>query len=566
MKKNLNSVWSFLLVEELVRQGVTQFVIAPGSRSTPLTCAVAAHPKANAVVHFDERGCAFFAIGYARATQRPAALICTSGTAVANYLPAIVEAYQEQLPLVILSADRPPELLHTGANQTIEQRGLFGSQVILERELPCPTADISPKMVLAIADELVAHAHQGPVHLNCAFRKPLDPRLQEESDIHYLKEVEGWLKRKTPYTRYHSVLKVPAPETVQEIVKELDSATQGVIVVGRLLGAEEREAVRRFSEKINWPLYADITSGMRLGPTSGGLVPYFEQVLAEEELKSQLSPDVVLQIGGRFVSQRLQQWLEVISPKAHIAIRSHSHRIDPSQLITQQVEADITTLLNRLTTQVAHREPTEALHALQAKSSSSTTGEQAVAVALTQMLPEDHALFLASSSAIRLVDRYGRPGAYDRPTAANRGASGIDGTIASAAGFAEGLQKRVTLLIGDLALLHDINSLALLKKQRYPLTIIVLNNNGGGIFSQLPIAKHGDVFETYFKTPHDLNLEGIVNGFGVKYRRATDLNALCDHYHNAIESESPSMVIEAEGFLGKKNNLVHTSMLLGANQ
>lgn len=569
---NINRLWAGLIVEELVRCGVGLFVLAPGSRSTPLVTAIAAHPKARHRIHFDERGTAFFALGYARATGRPAAWITTSGTAVANGLPAAVEASVDGIPLLLLTADRPPELRETGANQTIDQVRLFGDYVRWQFDLPAPTPDVRPEAVLTTVDQAVYRARRppaGPVHLNCMFREPLAPDPGGRSYPDDLRSLAAWRGRNAPYTRYAaSAPAVPGWE-VEAIWEELSGIERGLVVAGRLPASVQHGAVLRLAERLGWPLLPDVGSGLRLGKAASSRVsvPFYDVALASEQFVAARPPEAVLHVGGRSTSKRLAQFLERHRPDPYVVVRERPSRLDPNHQVTHYVEADLgrfcealTDLANR-TSGVREADVQEAdvrtaawTSAWREASRAAEHGlarffdgdgrlsEPGVARLVSQQLPKAHGLCLASSMPVRDMDAFAVPGSRGVPVASNRGASGIDGTVATAAGFAEGLGRPVTLVIGDLALLHDLNSLALLRHGGPPVIIVVLNNDGGGIFSFLPIAEHRGVFEPYFGTPHGLTFRAAADLFGLAYHHPVTTEAFGEAYASACAQGASALI------------------------
>lgn len=556
MTANINSLWGALLIEELIRNGVDYFVISPGSRSTPLTVAVARNPRARHVVCLDERGAAFHAIGYARATQTPAVLICTSGTAAANYFPAVIEASMDALPLIILSADRPPELRQTGTNQTIQQANLYGDYVRWQFELPCPDRAISPQMVLTTVDQAVYQARKspcGPVHLNCMFREPLVP-TPVPVDEQYLVSLHSWQQQTQPYSHYAQTMMLPGQGEIESLVEIIRHTQKGILVVGQLKSKTECQAVLSLAEKLNWMVFADIQSGIRLDRSLNNLIHYFDQVLLTAENHT-IHADTILQLGSRITSKRFLQYLEQHPPTHHIAIIDDPFRHDPTHTISLRIHSSIAHLCELL---LLHLEPS--LHSdwilpLIKRSqvidqcidsflfSHGTISEPAIARLISRYCPEGSGIFLASSMPIREMDMYGATKSAAIAIAANRGTSGIEGTIASASGFAVGLNAPVTLLIGDLSMLHDLNSLAILKVISQPVIVVVINNNGGGIFSFLPIANFPDVFETYFGTPHDLKFQQAAHLFGLDYYHPETIDEFIAAYQQAI-TQHQSAVLE----------------------
>ncbi|AEN72517.1 2-succinyl-5-enolpyruvyl-6-hydroxy-3-cyclohexene-1-carboxylate synthase [Rhodothermus marinus SG0.5JP17-172] len=539
--------WADRLVDELVRCGVTHFCIAPGSRSTPLVAAVARHPEARAIVHYDERGTAFLALGYGRATGRPAAWITTSGTAVANGFPAVVEASQDEIPLLLLTADRPPELRDTGANQTIDQVKLFGGYVRWHFELPVPDPDLDVALVQTTVAQAVYRSVRppaGPVHLNCPFREPLIPAPDALSPL----EATG-----APRTRYVAPVMAPDPQAVAELAAMLRSVARGLIVAGRLRTAEAAAAVEKLAAHLGWPLLPDVTSGLRLGEGAFPRVPFAELLLAEPERAARmLQPEVVLHVGGRFVSKRLLQFVQAARLRAYVHVHDSPIRLDPAHRVTLRLEADVARTCAALREALpGATEPSPwarrwqqadraVQQRLQQQFQTEELAEPDVAWHLARWMPSTHGLVLASSLPVRLVHAWAAPDGARPPVAANRGASGIDGTVATAAGFALGLARPVTLLIGDLALLHDLNSLALLRER--PVVVVALNNDGGGIFSFLPIARHAEVFEPFFGTPHGLQFAHAARLFGLNYEAPRTLTELAQAYRAACARPSATLI------------------------
>jgi len=548
-------LWTQLLVEELVRNGVDTFFVAPGSRSTPLTVAVAQHPEAEAVLHVDERGNAFAALGYGRATQTPAAWITTSGTAVANGLPAVVEASVDGVPLLLLTADRPPELRDTGANQTIDQVKIFGDYARWQVDVPPPTDEIDPAYVLTTTNQAVHRARRapaGPVHVNCMFRKPLEP-VESDVSVTVPETVKRWAAGTEPYTQYPTPVSTPPRPEVEALAERLGGTEKGLVVAGRLDSAAAADAVQRVAVHLGWPLVPDLTSRLRLGGEQGtGHVPYGDLVLTSEAFREAHAPEAVLQVGGRFASKRLRLFLRDCVPETWAVVRSDPSRIDPDHRVTHHVEADVPAFADALiarlddgrggtdwrkswTTASDRAEAVVRTHADEAEALT----EPLIATLLSDELPPDHAFVAASSMPVRDLNRHASTQGQAGPAYANRGASGIDGTVATAAGVAVGRDGPVTLLIGDLALWHDLNGLALLQNRQ--VVVVVVNNDGGGIFHFLPIRKYDD-FDPYFTTPHGRNFEDAAATFDLSYHRPeapADFRAV---YEEACRSGASALI------------------------
>jgi 2-succinyl-5-enolpyruvyl-6-hydroxy-3-cyclohexene-1-carboxylate synthase len=586
---SLNRLWADLLVEELVRQGVGLFVLAPGSRSTPLASAVAARPETPHLVHFDERGGAFAALGWARATGRPACWITTSGTAVANGLPAVVEAAVDGVPLLCLTADRPPELRQTGANQTIEQPGIFGGYVRWGFDLPAPSPEIPPAFVLSTAAQAVHRAlgpPAGPVHLNAMFREPLAP----DPDGRDLPELPArWREGEAPFTQYLRPASVEA-HALGALADRLGGVERGLVVAGRLATRAEGEAALRLADALGWPLLPDVGSQVRLGTDHPAACPYFDLALASPAFRQRHAPEAVVYLGGRATSKRLASLLAEARPDPLVVVRNDPHRFDPDHGVTHRVEAEVGAVCHALRGRLAPRAPgpwaaawREASEAAGAAVDARLAGaspldpslphsptpplpvsEPGVARALSRLLPEGSGLVLAASMPVRDADAFAAPDGPPALVASNRGASGIDGTVATAAGLARGLGRGVTLLVGDLALLHDLNSLALLRDPAQPpVTLVAVNNDGGGIFHFLPIARHAEVFEPFVATPHGMGFEDAARMFGLAYARPETAGDFEATYAEASASGRSALIeVRTER---RANHALHAALLAEAS-
>jgi len=537
---------------------------------------VATNPRAKSFVHFDERGLAFHALGYVSATRKACAVITTSGTAAANLFPAIIEASKKKLPLIILTADRPPELRYTGANQTIDQVKIFGECVRWQFDMPCPTDAIPANFVLTTVDQAIFRANgelKGPVHINCMYREP----LVEKGRGVVPAELKRWQHTRAPYTSYVSAKKNLDTDTINTIVKKIRGIKQGIIVVGKLGSVKEQRSVLALSEKLNWPVFPDVTSGLRLGNSHKNVISYFDQILSVTgtNFQKKLVPVTdfgVLHLGGRITSKRWYEYVEQSNSLEYIMVLNHPLRNDPLHGVTLRVQSRIDDFCDALVKKVAKGKVNAFVFSLQKLNQQidgtieeyfgkkTELSEAAAARLVARHIPAESGLFLASSLPIREMDMYADNKGKPVVVGANRGASGIDGTVASACGFAAGLDRPVTLLIGDLALLYDLNSLAMLKTSPRPLVIVALNNDGGGIFNFLPIAQFKNGFEKFFGTPHGLNFAAAAEMFDLNYANPATPEDFVQIYKIATQSRSSTII---EVTTDRKQNVALTKGLQG---
>ncbi|WP_035994436.1 2-succinyl-5-enolpyruvyl-6-hydroxy-3-cyclohexene-1-carboxylic-acid synthase [Leptolyngbya sp. KIOST-1] len=545
--RNTNTLWASVLVATLVRLGLETAVISPGSRSAPLTLALAQHPDVEVVPVLDERSAAFFALGVARRTGLPVALVCTSGTAGANYYPAVIEAKESRIPLLLLTADRPPELRDCASGQTIDQQRLFGSFPNWYAELAVPVATEPMlrylRQTLGQAWGRSLYPVPGPVHLNCPLRDPLAP-MADDSAVG-LKQVldEGFLATVAAPARTAGEYSL-AVTPLLEIWRTCD---RGLIVAGPAQPVEPLaycKAVAALAAYLGWPVLAEGLSPLRqaalLNPY---LVSTYDLALGEPEGVAQaaqaLVPEQVIQMGPLPTSKRLREWLQTTQPRRWV-IDPLGANLDPLHgpatavpLAPENLGSAIATLQPRppkwstdqgspylqqwltLERRLRHHLDT-ALGGLE------ESFEGKVPWLLARCLPSGTPLVIANSMPIRDVEWFWPPGDRALRPYCNRGANGIDGTLSTALGIAHGGPPTV-LLTGDLALLHDTNGWLSLPRLRGHLSVVVINNRGGGIFERLPIATAsapGDTwFEDCFTTPQTVDLSRLCAAYGVNYER-----------------------------------------------
>jgi 2-succinyl-5-enolpyruvyl-6-hydroxy-3-cyclohexene-1-carboxylate synthase len=513
--------------DELARCGLEHACTSPGSRNTPILLSLAREPRIRCWSHIDERCAAFFALGAAKAAGRPVAITCTSGTAAANYTPAVIEAFHARVPLIVLTADRPPELRDVGAGQAIDQLKLYGDAVKWFCEVGVDTATPETlrwiRQLACRAYWTAASGRPGPVHLNFPLREPLvlDAPLPEDP-------VPGRAQGRPWVQPAEAAPAVPPP------ARELPA--RGVVVAGR----DERdprigEAAVRCAERLGWPLLADPLSGARHGATA---IATYDMLLRDPGFATQAAPELVVRIGDLPTSKPLRAWLAGLADIPQLALDPEGAWQDPAGAVSEIDTGDPAAILDALT--VTSPDPawqalwTEADAAAQEALTrdlvDETLSEPLTARLLAQLLPPEATLVVASSMPIRDAELYFPAGTGSRPPhiLANRGANGIDGTVSTAFGVAAASQAPVVLLIGDVALAHDIGGLIAGRQLGLDLTIVVLNNDGGGIFHFLPVSGASDAFEEHVATPHGLDFAKAAALYGLQYTRARTAADLTD--------------------------------------
>ena len=611
MTGDFNLSWAREVVGALVRGGVTEVEIAPGSRSAPLVLAVRSFPDLRARVHLDERSAAFFALGYGRRAGRPAAVVTTSGTAVANLLPAVVEADISDVPLVILSADRPPRLRGADANQTIDQVGIFGARLRYEADLPVPEPDALGRAG-GIASEALARAvgpPAGPVHLNIPFEKPLQPSSPAAVEVGDCPTGTG---NRPMGTR--DGLAAPPIQTsppAEAIVRgaalvaaKLAAARRPILVAGPSAApSTEGPALADFAERLGVPLLADPLSGARFAAraSASGPVPVtdeqadhdaksrpppphlprptvcgaYDHYLRDPTVVAKLAPDLILRTGRTPTSATLEAALERWRDAMQVVIDDGSRPKDHQRLADEYVRAPASSVLAHVATQatvatqptvaadatvvaqaaVAHttisadhitipaahitipatepasRSPTAHWRTLWSRAEAAAwsavadalddpANEGAHAAAVLRALPSNATLFVSSSMPVRDLDAYGRPAPTGVHVLANRGASGIDGIVSSTLGCAAAADGPVVGLLGDLAFYHDMNGLLATRDPELNVVLVLVDNDGGGIFHMLPIRNFEPAFTPYFATPHGLDFRHAACLYGIPLHEA----------------------------------------------
>ncbi len=526
---NRNTQWVEIFVDELARSGLESVCLAPGSRNTPLTLAFAQHPDIKTYSHLDERSAGFFALGLALASQKTVALVCTSGTALANFYPAIVEAYQSQVPLLVLSGDRPPELRHSGANQTIDQLKIYGDMVHWFVDVALPEQQppaVAIRNLRTLANRAMATAQAipaGVVHLNFPFRKPLEP-IAVAGDEWSQTLTEP--RHPTMHTQISATqLSVNLAE-LNEIAELLNNYPRGLMICGPDINHSDfAEALAILSQKTGYPILADALSTMRFNgdvdtvQTYDNFLPHMEAAPAQ----------VILRFGKLPLSKNLNTYLSQHDFTAYIHVNHDGVWADDAHKITHFIPTSpaawVQSLNERLTTQanqtwLEHWQNYEAQtrHVLQNALAELDDFEAGFVADVIAQIPDESTVFVGNSLPVRHLDQFGFAEEKNLRVYANRGASGIDGLVSTALGCGVAQpDKPLVLIIGDISLYHDMNGLLAIQRLNIPVTIVLLNNDGGGIFNRLPIREFEPEFTDWFITSHGLDFAHSAALYGLDY-------------------------------------------------
>ncbi|WP_440998674.1 2-succinyl-5-enolpyruvyl-6-hydroxy-3-cyclohexene-1-carboxylic-acid synthase [Fodinibius sp. SL11] len=513
---NIALHWTNTFFNHLSSYGVQHVIISPGSRSTPLTLAAALNPRLQKKVILDERTAAFTALGVGKATNTPAVLICTSGTALANYYPAVIEARQSGVPLILATADRPPHLHATGANQAIDQLEIFGGYPVFFHNIGEPTTtekDLQRLQMLAHQSVAISREKRGPIHLNFPFRKPLEPTED------YRKKIEQEHLKNSRDSGKHYTATSTGIKFNNSLQQQILSAQKPVIIIGPLAPGDDTSSITALANKINAPVLSEspIASKQRIQGFAG--------FLRNEDLRSQLAPDLILRFGFQPTDKSLELALDQWSPNHHFHFASTPDWQDATLSNSQRIpwmgkKFSIDGISSETGSQWLNQWKKAAQqfesHYMNAITPQQTLTDGHIYHHLTPQLSDQHFVMASNSFPARDINLFGQQGT-NIPFFVNRGASGIDGITSTAMGISQGLQKSGVLFIGDLAFLHDTNALLNHRNMDQSLVVVILNNNGGSIFRMLPIADDQEHFETYFETPQQANISKLASTYDIPY-------------------------------------------------
>ncbi|MBM4762663.1 2-succinyl-5-enolpyruvyl-6-hydroxy-3-cyclohexene-1-carboxylic-acid synthase [Bacillus sp. B15-48] len=526
-------------VAELTYSGVSEVVISPGSRSTPIALVMAEHPKLNLHIQVDERSAGFFGLGIAKASKKPVVLLCTSGTAAANYYPAIIEAKISRIPLIVLTADRPHELRDVGAPQAIDQIHLYSHHVkwFMEMSPPGGTDEMLryARTVCARAAATAIQFPAGPVHLNFPIREPLIPALNEE--MFQLQE------RNEGFVEVFQGKPSLSSETTERLLSMFSTIEDGVIVCGPIDDHSFTEAIIDLAEKLNYPILADPLSQLRSGNhKKDRVIDAYDTFLRVEEAKNYLTPKLIVRFGAMPVSKALTNFIRENRSATQIVIDGGNGWRDPLTVASQMVYCDETMFCKVLIERLKSRQYSDYLEKwlvvnelskthLHSINEIETLSEGKLFSLLAEVLPDSSTIFVGNSMPIRDLDTFFLNNGKEIKVMGNRGANGIDGVVSTALGVAT-VSQPLYLVLGDLTFFHDLNGLLSAKQNNLNITILLINNNGGGIFSFLPQANDPKHFELLFGTPLNVNFRHVVEMYGGTYVKIEDW----EHFHQTFTS------------------------------
>ncbi len=530
IKINRNILWTEAFVNELAFLGVKYVCISPGSRNTSLTLAFSSNKKIKSFVHIDERSSGFFALGMAKASNTPVAVVCTSGTAAAELYPSIIEAYQNKVPLIICTADRPPELIGVGTNQTIYQNEIYKNHIrwFANTGTPVPNKN-GLKRIKNLAHKAIEESfinNRGPVHLNFPFRKPFEPSsMTDEID----KKTLTYSKKNLTKSFSKKIISKNHKKRISIIIESIKENKNGLIIVGpKNYDKNFNELCIKLSDITGYPILADGSSQLRFGnKISKNIISNFESIFKSKDFLKQHKAKIILQFGRTVTSKALEDYLESYRGLKFL-INDYGDLYDPADKTTDLLAMDPNEFCKEVISNIKKKkienqnwlndfiQAERDVEKLKLKQilNSKFPNEPRIITELIKAIPQNSHIMISNSMPVRDFD-YFAPIDYKKLVIHNnRGASGIDGIISTALGIAVENKNPVFLITGDLAFYHDLNGLLAAKKYNIPLTVILINNNGGGIFRMLPVSTIANNFVQFFQTPHDLDFSKFVKAYG----------------------------------------------------
>lgn len=556
LDQNLGRIWASLIINELINNDVTQFYLSPGMRNAPLIAALNHLKKFNPSVDIklcvDERAAAYRALGYSKGNGKASALICTSGTAMANYMPAVIEAKKSNVPLIVITADRPPELTHCDDNQTIDQTKFYGDFISGELYLGAPSIEIDPWALSTSLSNLINKAfypQKGPVHFNCSFREPLEETETYVPDS-FKKQAALLLSKNTPTTKYLNSETTLSKDSIFFLANEINQTQNGLLVIGSLNAYDDFDSIKSFIKLLNWPTYFDVSSSIKYEfNLQDNTLPTFDHPEVQEEFVKN-KPDTILHIGGRLTSKHYYTYLKQVPDINLITLNKNIEKEDPSHHTRTRVNADIGPVIKELIPLIKSPKghtfnKNGFIQFVENKSALIDRGPLSfpkISKTIIDNIEANAILYLGNSTAVRSFDSYVSNSKKKQITVAtNRGVSGIEGFIASSVGLMDALKKSVYLVFGDISFIHDLNSLYFLTEEKLPLKIILINNFSGGIFTLLPINKEKEVLN-YVASPHQHKFKKAAELVNIQYLQVTNEKELLEKFDQLQKANSHTLL------------------------
>lgn len=520
-----NNDFADLIISDLTSFGITNFCIGSGSRSCPLALSLKNNTKTESILYYDERSIGFFAVGLSKSLLKPTCVITTSGSAVANLSPAVMEAYMDGVPLIIITCDRPFEDKDRGLNQTCKQDGYFSSYVHYSKTLITPY-NFNPSVISSHISYSVntSNCLKGPVHLNIEFKEPLITETPKQVFTH-------------TRTKYLPTEKTLSSESLEYITDILSGTEKGIIVVGGNFDKNTAASVIDLAEKLHFPILADPLSGIREQGKNSLIISHYNQIIHHVKKINLLNPDLIIFLGGHIVSKNILLWSKHLKNCQQILVTDKPRHVDPNLEISLSINLDSKNFCECLINTTKRKPPCSfpslwKQYALTVENSVENFFEDQEELyepmSITNLIPileeTPFPIFLGNSLTIRYGDNFLFPKKITQKIYGNRGVSGIDGNISTAAGICKGLNMPMVAVMGDLTFFHDIGSLNLINKHNLPLIIIVINNQGGGIFDFLPYGHKKEFINTHISPTADLQIGNIASSFNIPFWKATTSN------------------------------------------
>lgn len=548
LKINRNYFTSKIFFDQLSHLNIKDAVISPGSRNTPLVLALANNNEITKHIIVDERSAAFFALGIAKKTLSPVILVCTSGTAAVEYYPAIVEAFYSNTPLIVCTADRPVYLYNTGANQTINQKDLYRNHIVTSINIYYSALSVE-KAVKIKRDALRAYSvskedRLGPVHINFPFEKPFEPE-------NYTDEVDDdVVKESRTFYDFIKLNYLKDKRLITNTIKQIKKNQNGIITVGPLNEKDNNyKLIIKLSERIGYPIFADSTSNLKfINSYSDNVISNSDSIIRIEEIRNKIMPELIIHFGMFNTSVHYEHFLKDFKGKRYV-VNEHNNKVDPVNFNSIYFDATVKEFCELLLNEIPERKVTSTIfnfdnliEELKIKFINKLSFNSPLKLVnnIISLAPENSNLFLSNSLPVRDFDFFASKINKKINVFSNRGASGIDGIISTSLGIASTGEKNI-LVIGDLGFHYDINALQVAVQNKIPITIILINNNGGGIFNFLPISQNEN-FEKYFQTPLNIKFSKIVKAFGGIYFSPKNEKEFVMYFNDSLYSNTFTVI------------------------